>query len=478
MEQKLFDAAAKLPEASLAFDDIENSPKAETVKKPPRVVWTIVACIALAICIGFGSFALVAEAKEYQDALVFFDTYELSAEGLTREEIKTVYRDITEETFSNPITAEVILNSMAYQVGGYEINQSESVKNLWNIFNSTVLPPRQPAVTTGIHYKYRNEYAPDNALKFENAYLEKYDGETLLWSLEIFTSPIREYFPVSDGVFVFGSSGGLTTGKAWLARVDNNGQLLWIKMPEHGFEGEHIYHVLENGDGTYAVISRVGLNHICLSRYSADGQELFYQKTEVGNYGIGAAAKLSGGYGVQLFSFMENEHSKIIRLDEQGNITDTFDYGNEEVDYHITDMMEHNGKLYLSTYVVPKATDEGGRHEIANILDYVFDNNKWRITSEELTPIVRQNYTAVLLVCDPASGTPQTFFSVEGSLGGKLAYGDNGSLLWDVESITSTFFSPATSAFSIAGACTVFRYAFGDGSVSQWATGETTGFYR
>ncbi len=42
------------------------------------------------------------------------------------------------------------------------------------------------------------------------------------------------------------------------------------------------------------------------------------------------------------------------------------------------------------------------------------------ISSEELTPLVRDNYTAVLLVCDPEGGAPETFYSVQGSLGGKL----------------------------------------------------------
>ena len=122
----------------------------------------------------------------------------------------------------------------------------------------------------------------------------------------------------------------------------------------------------------------------------------------------------------------------------------------------------------------------GGRYEIADVLDYLFSNNIWEISSEALTPMVRKNYTALLLICDPRSGTPLEFYSVEGSLGGKLAVSEEGALLWDVESIASTFFSPATSSFTIGGSCEVFRYRFGsDGLLlSQENTGETVPYHR
>ena len=102
------------------------------------------------------------------------------------------------------------------------------------------------------------------------------------------------------------------------------------------------------------------------------------------------------------------------------------------------------------------------------------------MSSEELTPMVRKNYTALLLVCDPTSGTPREFYSVEGSLGGKLAVSEEEQLLWDVESIAETFFSPATSAFTIGGSCEVFRYCFSsDGSLlTQEKTGEVTPYYK
>jgi hypothetical protein len=109
-----------------------------------------------------------------------------------------------------------------------------------------------------------------------------------------------------------------------------------------------------------------------------------------------------------------------------------------------------------------------------------FDNNIGEISSEDLTPMVRDNYTAMLLVCEPKTGKPQEFYSVNGSLGGKLSVSDTGNLIWDVESITSTFFSPATSSFTIGGTSYVFRYAFDTSGllISQEKTNEVVNFRR
>jgi hypothetical protein len=145
-------------------------------------------------------------------------------------------------------------------------------------------------------------------------------------------------------------------------------------------------------------------------------------------------------------------------------------------------MLEYNGLIYLSAYSVPVTEDEenqGSRQDIAAILKYIFDG-RLDISNEELTDLVREHFTAVLLVCSPESGRPQEFYSVKGSLGGRLALDDSKKLTWDVESITDTFFSPATSAFTIGGASYVYRYTFDqDGRLLERVkTDEVVDFYR
>ena len=160
-------------------------------------------------------------------------------------------------------------------------------------------------------------------------------------------------------------------------------------------------------------------------------------------------------------------------------MTDNFIYASEECDYYITDMTEFEGRIYLSAYAVAKQTDEGGRYEIADILNDVLGRENWEISSEELTPMVRENYTAVLLLCDPNSGSAQTFYSVKGSLGDSV-HEEDGQLQWDVNSVVSTEFSPYTSAYSISGICKVTRYAFDSSGtlIGYEDTGETAPYWR
>lgn len=84
------------------------------------------------------------------------------------------------------------------------------------------------------------------------------------------------------------------------------------------------------------------------------------------------------------------------------------------------------------------------------------------------------------MVCDRQDYAPETFYSVKGSLGGTLALGEDGTLLWDTESLTDMIFSPATGSHSIAGKGVVYRYTFGADSKLKGneKTGEVTTFRR
>ena len=74
--------------------------------------------------------------------MTFFKEYDLSTDGLSRGEIKKVYRDIKTQAFAYSKTAEVIEKSISQStVGGYDIFQddptSEDLENLWNYKNNS-----------------------------------------------------------------------------------------------------------------------------------------------------------------------------------------------------------------------------------------------------------------------------------------------------------------------------------------------------
>ncbi len=477
---------------------IEEAASAPQIKKRSRfrMLGTVAACFILLFSLGFGTYAYAADVKEYNAAVKFFDDHDLSTEGLSRREIKKIYRDITTKSFSYSKTAEVIVNSISTdKIKGYEISQDdptpEDLENLWNYKNYSPYYgiTRDPAKNSA-QYRYDHNYKKggEGFDVFDKSVFEKYDGENLIWSTDIYEFELWGYSEVSDGVIVYGSTDRTSSRQPtypWIAKLDGDGNILWKGQVSDEFHTADVSAVLENADGTYAVIVRGDLNFFCLSQYTADGRQLFLRKTEIGNYGIWNVARFGDGYIVQLGSYNAGEYAKIVKVDREGNITESFSYSALDAYYYISDMIEFNGKIYLSAYAVPKLEDEdknaGGRYEIANVLNYIFDENGYKnISSEKLTELMRQNFTAMLLVCDPSVGTPQQFYSVKGSIGGKLSLSEDGNLLWNAESITDTIFSPATSSFTIAATCYVFRYTF-DGTgllISQEKTGEITGFRR
>jgi len=475
---------------------IEEADKAPQIKKHRilKRLGAAAACFVLLLSLGFGTYAYAADVKEYNDAVEFFDEFNLSTEGLSRHEIKKIYRDITTKSFSYSKTAEVIVNSISTdKIKGYEILQDnptpEDLENLWNYKNYS---PSYGIVRDPGKAQYRydivNKIGEEGYYVFDKSLFEKYDGETLIWSTEISEFQIWGYSVISDGVIVCGNTArnsSLQPTYPWIAKLDCNGNILWKEQVSDEFHTADVSAVLENSDGTYAVIVRGDLNYFCLCQYSSDGRQLLFKKTEIGNYGIWNVARFADGYIVQLGKYVGGENAKIVKVDRKGNITESFSYSAPDAYYYISDMIEFNGMIYLSAYAVPKLEDEeenaGGRYEIANVLNYIFDEKGYKhIPNEKMTELMRQNYTAMLLVCDPNVGTPQQFYSVKGSIGGKLSVSEDGNLIWNAESITDCIFSPVTSSFTLSATCYVFRYTFDSTGllINQEKTDEITGFRR
>ena len=436
----------------------------------------LAACMVLAVSLVGVAFA--AEAKEYNAAVEFFEDNGLPMEGLSRAEVKAVYRDITTQRFTYDKTAEVL----EHLVPGLEIDQREPTpEELAELWNRNVWANAQ--MNSGISYRIDHQTKPHPTMGFEildKSILECYRDGELIWTAEFPAFMVEKCVFTSAGTAVWGRSNPWESNctYGWVARVDESGKILWQRRLDHDFQYERISQVLDNGDGTWAVVSNGNFGYQCLSQYDMDGNQLSCHGIAADGFGIENVIRFGDGYLAQLAG---GGSARIARLDREGNLLDSFAYESKDCGYHITSMVEFGGRIYLSAYAVPRQTDEwGSRHEIANILDYVFSWDSLEIPSEELTPLIRDNYTAVLLLCDPDGGAPETFYSVKGSLGGKLAVNDAGELIWDVESIASTFYSPMTSSFTIGGTCQVFRYTFdaaGD-LLRQEDTGETVHYRR
>lgn len=461
--------------------------------KPKRItaiyVWKkcMLAAACLLLIIGcLSGVSVYAEAKEYKEAIVFFQENDLTTEGLTRGEIKSIYRDITTGKFSYDKTAEVIKKS----VGGYEISQAdptpEDLKNLWEYRNgNTQFPPPVNADGASYSIEYIDKF--DKNLGFDvldKTVITKSLGTNVIWNVELTNILVEDYAKLGDSVIVFGSSptwSSKQTTYGRIALISNDGKLLWDKTTSNGFEDEYIASVVHS-DNKIIAFSRGDLKYLCLSEFDMDGNVKAFSKNEIGNFGIRSAAKLGDGYIVQLYNYQSGD--LLMKMKADGSLDDSFTYTSEDCEYFITGMIEFNGSVYLSAYSVPKLAEgegtAGGRYDIAAVLNPIFEQEKLDISNEELTKLVRDNFTAVLLVCNTESGIPQEFYTVKGSLGSQISVSEDGKLHWNVESITDTYFSPFTSSFTVGGASYVYRYVFDTTGklLSQEKTDEIVPFRR
>lgn len=471
-----------------------ESRKSRKVLSSWRLAAAIAACVVVLVGAGFGTYAYAAEVKEYNEAVQFFSDNGLSTDGLTRGEIKAVHRDITTESFSYAKTADVIASSLTEgQIPGYEIEQAaptpEDLEKLWAYMeaNRGLILSQD---TQGIHYETRREEKMDETLGFkihDKSYLEQYDGDTLVWSVAFPEFEMWEFQVVSDGVIAYGETDTWSTTQpydGWIAKVDTEGNLLWKRTTGNDFEKESIHAVFENAEGGYDVISRGDLYSLCVTRFTADGERVSFQQNETDKYLVPIIRQVSNGYVALLSDYNSKDCAHVVYLDSMGKALQTYYYSSEDVYYYIRDMVEFEGKIYISAYSTPSLEDEtknaGGRYDIANVQNYLHDNNIRFLTNEEATQLMRENFTAVLLVCDLQTGTPQEFYSAEGSLGGELAVSVTGQLLWDVESITRVHYSPTTSAYTYGGESYVYRYTFDESGtlLFQEKTDELRHFYK
>ena len=461
----------------------------EKITKIPRrkLVWILAAAaMVLIMAGGITAGTVSAEAKEYEKAAAFFEENGLSSEGLSRAELKAVYRDITTKHFTYGKTAEVLRKS----VGGFEIEQDEPTpeelqaawdRNVW----------RQTVSRRG--YSYEVEVENRHSDHWETEALDKtilkcHKDGTLLWTAEFPNVYVSGYFHMEGGTVVWGtwSAFAAQSTHAWVSFVDDSGKKTWrtTTLANDCKNYEVIATVVDNGDGTIEVISHYDYKYIALNRFDRDGKVLSVRTIETDNYSVKNAARIGSGYLLSMGKWDMNETNLLWKVDEDGNVLDQYSITSDDCVYFITDMAEFGGRIYLSCYSVPKQSDQYGRlQEIEGILKKIQERVKgqisWDVPSEELTAMLRENYTAVLFRCDPDGGSPENFYSVKGSLGGRLYVDGAGYLEWDTESITSSFYSPATSSFTLGGNCKVFQYDFDtSGSlVHQEDTGET-GPYR
>ena len=454
-------------------DLIENADKMPPKKRHIQTAWkwvALAACLTLFIGSGFGIHAYAVNQREYKEAVAFFEENGLLSDGLSKGEIKAVYRDITAEQFTFGKTAEVLQNSLKAQIPGYEIKQDdptpEYVESLWVYKNGYphLVHPDKPEYKIDIVEKTDPK---TGVPQLEKSVIRRYEGDKCLWETDIKEFSAFECRKTSHGPLVWGTSpSGTGNGsRAAVSLLDNDGKILWLRFLDNGFSDEYIGAAAENADGSIEIFSRGDLKYLCVSRYGADGRCLKTVKHSLpGFYGIKNAARFGNDYMVQL---VRDSQDKIVRITESGEIAGSFCYTSEDVVYYITDMQEFNGNLYISAYTTPK-TQESGWELYPIVKEHGED--LINMSEKELTGLIRENYHAVLLVCAPDGNKLQEFYSVKGNLGADLHTDKEDRLIWQTENIQSVYYSPATNSFAFGGISDIDEYAFSADGVLESCT--------
>ncbi len=424
-----------------------------------RRILAAAACTALLLGAGAGAYAYAAAKKDYKNALTFFYENELSTEGLTKNEIKEVYRDFYSHSFDNDLTTDVLLNSRPDLVRGYEITGDSSE------WDTTVPDTSLADYKTPVYYEYHSAYKPpedDSEFNSENSTFVKYRNGEKVWEVTIPGVAINGYYGDTESdtepIFIYGTqpfNSGVEDGIATLLLLDADGNILWRTVQNNSTGFEKIYASIFHPDGCYTTFGRCGINNdtfdnsLCVNKYSKDGTQVFSRIIDIRDHVIENVALTDSGYLVHLTSYITIEFSRVLKLDSEGNLLGDFRYESEENDFFISDLCEYNGTVYISGYATPKAPDDYRNYMMRDLYSlkdklHSLDNRDKLIhnsfTKEELLSMFREQFTAVLLVCGPDAGTPQEFYSVAGSLGDEV-YVANGSVCWFTKDIIDSSYS-------------------------------------
>ena len=429
--------------------------------------WLVLAVVtALLVCLGIGTYAY-AEAEEYSRALRYFEEHGISTEGLTRTEIKAVYRSfLTESTEHDDGTGVVEHTADVTEVAGIG-------------FPAETGTPSEDEIKAG-EERHREGLASRGSGYI--AWTETSDGILVtgydrdgreLWSSAVTGMDYRWPEIVDDGVILVGAEPG--TGAPMVKKYSTDGGYLWTSVLERG----EIQSVIGNADGGITVFATVmdcghGRDHaVIVSRIGPEGEIVYSAENPTEDpirvcdpvhFGESYAAL---GYNDSFERFGEGS---LVLIDGTGRITRQFTVGADGERYDFLELAVCGGKLYVSAVVK--------RYEL---IDPLYGPGAGSIPEDEYLEMIKSAFSAVLLVYDDPESSPAVFYEVDGAGCQGIRVNEDGLLEWDVRSIISAEYDhryKMNGSRYINARVKLYRYIFSadGGFLEKIDTGEITAY--
>ncbi len=474
----------------------------------------LAAALALVIVCGALAYAVSAEAREYGEAKQFFMDNGLDPEGLTRGEIKAVYRDITTERFTYGKTAEVIAHSLAEKnVLGYAVNAelrtSDEVLNAWCELRAARKRGEDRRewhdgkLPWELGYSASPVHPSENSLEIIAVDIQRTENGEVVWSTRIDGLASLDLKVVSGGVIAYGRSAGKDRRRPMLAKVSGDGELLWRRDALLDCDCQFISAITELYNGDIAVFGAAEADpqedpdgypvwNICYARYTADGEPIHTNTAFVGGGSVSFAVPYGDGCIAAI------DFDGIFTVSGDGSFSEKIVYSEAGRHYVIKGMIEYAGSVFISCYSYPVAgqNEEGffgysempgvrAETDLVGIEAWYNEHPNWReegfgYCDETFLSTLRENYGAVLLRIGPVSPEPEIFYSVGAAFGSRLEISDEDELVWFVENISSAGIYPFLDSHSMELLCAVSRCRFAPSGeiIAAEDTGEITRIWR
>ncbi len=417
------------------------------MKKRKKLTSTVAAviCAITVVSLSFGVYAYAADVREYNEAVQYLDSIDYSTEGMSRGEIKKIYRAIVASAESG-VSAEDE-KDVVIAITGSDINGMTDPS----------------AADVGKTY----EIVKGNGKDALNR-LQKQDGDTVLWTFSSENISVNGYCPTEDGNVVV--CGGLETFKNGAVHacqaftmLDENGQTVWQTADCDGqtpgfdfvygyasgiFEKENGgffslgFNMKQNGDDvkTYLILTHISESGEILDKNEIPTTEYFGEKRFVG---LRYCTRYEDSFVAYISANGFDHFEGLVKISPEGEIGQVFSFSENGVEYIVNDIKEYGGRLWISADAVKANRGQGDEYASvrANLLYAPLyslvtgDGNGF--LPHDCTDILKNNCEAVLLVCDPDADSPYTYYKESGAASGAIGMNDLGGLTWKTRSIES-----------------------------------------